>query len=108
MYDQDATDALRMQLRAMKEIGANQEAFDAATARNVLHEDLGYYRSKSTEYALDEATRDKLLAHARQDAAHAVYAASTAARQVEKMRRQVICLLLLILAAMVWLLLRQS
>lgn len=108
MHDQDATEALRMQLRAMKDLGADQRAIDAATARNVLHEDLGYFRSKSTEYVLDEATRDKLLAHARQDAAHAVYAALTAAREVKKLRHQVISMLLLVLAAAVWLLLRPS
>lgn len=106
MHDQNATEALRLQLRAMKELGADQQAIDAATAQNVLHEDLGYFRSKSTEYSLDQGARDKLLAHARQDAAHAVYAASTAAREVRRLRAIIVGLFLPIGAALIWLIVR--
>ncbi|WP_108462257.1 hypothetical protein [Devosia naphthalenivorans] len=106
MHNQDAVEALRMQLRAMKELGAGQPEIDAATARNVLHEDLGYFRSKSADYSLDQDTRDKLLAHARQDAAHAVYAASTAARGVRQLRLIILGLLLPILLGLAWLIVR--
>ena len=100
-HEQDAVDDLRLQLRTMRELGADQQAIDAATARNVLHEDLGYYRSKTTDYLLDEGVRDKLLAHARQDAAHAVYAANTAATEVRKLRLFLFCLAVPVLAASV-------
>jgi hypothetical protein len=48
------------------------EAINAAIAKNVLHEELGYYSDQPCSYNLDQSTRDTLLAHARQDAAHAL------------------------------------
>ena len=83
---QTAEEHLRLKIRAMREIGATQDDIDAATAQSVLHEDLGYFASKSAEYNLDQGTRDKLLSHARQDAAHAVYAASSTARELRRLR----------------------
>jgi hypothetical protein len=42
-------------------------------AKNVLHEELGYFSDgKEIDYNLDEATRDRLITHGRQDAAHAL------------------------------------
>jgi hypothetical protein len=43
-----------------------------AVAQNVLHEDLGLHADEPRYYDLDQETRDRLLAHARQDAAHAL------------------------------------
>ena len=99
MFDQSAEDALRKQIRIMRQMGAGQDAIDAKTAQNVLHEDLGYFDSKSAAYDLDPPTRDKLLAHARQDAANAVYAAMTAAREVKRLRKMV-CIFGLIVVAL--------
>lgn len=46
-----------------------------ARARNVLHDDLGYFDdSGKVDYDLDQPTRDRLLAHARQDVAMLYYA----------------------------------
>lgn len=95
MMEEDAHAALRSKLWAMRELGATQAEIDAVTAQNVLHEDLGYYRTKTAEYDLDQAHRDKLLAHARQDAAHAVYAGNSAEREVRKLRTLVLLLLAL-------------
>ena len=40
-------------------------------AKNVLHDELGYFSdSDDDDYGLDETTRDRLIAHGRQDAAH--------------------------------------
>ena len=41
-------------------------------ARNVLHEDLGHFGEPESSYHLDEKTRDRLIAHARQDAANSM------------------------------------
>lgn len=87
MFHGRADEELRAQIKVMREMGATQAAIDAKMAQNILHEDLGYFASKTTEYDLDPQTRDKLLAHARQDAAHAVYAAMSAANEVRKLRR---------------------
>ena len=38
----------------------------------MLDEDLGLYSDPPRYYDLDQETRDRLLAHARQDAAHAL------------------------------------
>jgi hypothetical protein len=82
-----AEDDLRMRLRAIREIGDDRGFANATIARNVLHEDLGYFDTSLQTYNLDEATRDRLLVHARQDAAHAVIAAGSLAKEVRKLRR---------------------
>lgn len=105
LTNQSAEEYLRQKIRVMREIGASQDNIDAATAQNVLHEDLGYFASKSAEYDLDQATRDKLLSHARQDAAHAVCAATTVAREVRRLRGMVAVMVfvtLALLAAEIW------
>lgn len=49
---------------------SKREDYEASFARNILHEDLGYIGDDTqTCYHLDEDTRDRLIAHARQDAA---------------------------------------
>lgn len=98
IFDQSAEDALRAQIRVMRQMRAGQDAIDAKTAQNVLHEDLGYFSSKTAAYDLDPPTRDKLLAHARQDASHAVYASMTVAREVRRLRGTVCIFGLLIVA----------
>jgi hypothetical protein len=42
------------------------------TARNVLQEDLGRFKGHQPDYHLHQTVRDRLLAHTRQDAAHAL------------------------------------
>lgn len=87
MKEISAEGDLRMRLLAIREVGNDQRLVDATIARNVLHEELGYFDRPLQIYNLDEATRDRLLVHARQDAAHAVIAAGTLAKELRKLRR---------------------
>jgi hypothetical protein len=100
-----AEDDLRMRLRAIREIGDDQGFADATIARNVLHEDLGYFDAPLQTYNLDDATRDRLLVHARQDAAHAVITVGSLAKEMRKLRRMLTLSLgisvMLVLAAIV-------
>jgi len=89
--------------------GSHQASIDAATARNILHEELGYFTDEQTVYHLDEPTRDRLIAHTRQDAAHSVLAAATNAKalaELKRLLRIIIVLLLIITALMVFSLFR--
>lgn len=66
-------DHLRQQLAFAKDMGARDGSIlNSIVAKNVLHEDLGRFDSFLPRYNLDEDTRDRLIVHARQDAAHAV------------------------------------
>ena len=103
--EQTAEENLELTLRAIRRIGGGQEELDAATARNVLHEELGYFKSKATSYSLDEATRDRLIVHGRQDASHAVMAAITAGKRVRKLERMVwvlIVAIVMLVVVQVW------
>ncbi len=63
----------KVALDTQKLLKQSDESMDAEFARLILHEDLGYLKKTwPTSYSLDEETRDRLIAHARQDAAHAV------------------------------------
>ena len=52
---------------------------------------MGFYANTDAlpVYELDEATRDRLIAHARQDAAHAVINASTLMDEVQGLKTMV-------------------
>jgi hypothetical protein len=53
-----------------------------ALGRNVLREELGEFGDwEGASYALDQATRDRLLAHAREDAAASAAMAKSAFRE---------------------------
>lgn len=74
-------------------------------SRNTLMDDMGEYDdSLCYAYDMDEITRDRLIAHARQDAAMAFYAASDAHREASAARRWSWFSFLLILAVLykVW------
>jgi len=72
-----AKEALKAELDAIKSLRGDASMIDAAIGRNILREDLGEYKTDwLASYSLDEHTRDRLIAHARQDAAHAVLIAS--------------------------------
>lgn len=68
--------------------GDDQPFIDFMTSRNILHEDLGYIETVQTFYHLDEATRDRLLAHARQDAALAVLNVGSLRKEITALRTQ--------------------
>ena len=74
-----AEKALRARLHLIRQIDPGDDiGANHATARNVLHEELGQFGTPSMSYALDDRTRDILLVHARQDAAWAALNAKTA------------------------------
>lgn len=86
-----ALESLRLALQAVKQVeGGSPDAMNAATARNVLHEELGYFGPPERQpYLLSEETKDTLLVHARQDASHAVMNASVAMAQASRAVRAV-------------------
>jgi hypothetical protein len=51
-----------------------QSKINAAVARNILREETGFFGEETDFpfYGLDDETRDRLLAHCRQDTAHAL------------------------------------
>jgi hypothetical protein len=76
-----------------------------AMAFNVLQKDLGEFEDSTTiDYGLDESTRDRLIAHARQDAAMAFYAAQAAYREAANARllSWLSFILLLVILYKVW------
>jgi hypothetical protein len=92
MREQTADEALKIQLRSSREMlpsRSDKEASDnGVIARNTLHMELGYYSDKQLEYHLDEATRDRLTVHTRQDAAHALLNTITLMKEVRKINRR--------------------
>jgi hypothetical protein len=98
MERQSADEAWAGQLRVLHNLKATDEEIDAARARNILHEELGYFEGDLPRYGLDDATRDRLLAHIRQDVAHSVYAATVAGRKVKALQGAVGLLTLLVIA----------
>lgn len=91
----EAESALRSQLKFIKDMGGGRTQQDAAIARNVLHEDLGYYDGQQSIYNLDDDTRDRLITHARQDAAHAVISAASIYQEVLSIKRRVAFLMVI-------------
>lgn len=74
---QSAEEALKLQIRALRDWTYPgdpklEDQIRQAIAKNLLDEDLGLYGDPPRYYDLDQATRDRLLVHARQDAAHAL------------------------------------
>jgi hypothetical protein len=93
----DAIEHLRQQIAFARETGATSpSALNAVAGRNVLHEDLGRFSSRLPHYRLNEDTRDRLIAHARQDAAHALLNTATLLDSVRNLRRMVALLAILL------------
>jgi hypothetical protein len=90
--EQSADEALKMQLRMSRDmlpVGSDKEASDnEIVARNTLHMELGYYTDRGPEYNLNEATRDRLIVHTRQDAAHALLNTITLMKEVRRINRR--------------------
>lgn len=74
--DHTADEELKAALNAIKLIPASKRQKKklvwSALSKNVLHDDLGYYSDSADTnaiYNLSDETRDRLIAHSRQDAA---------------------------------------
>lgn len=91
MTKENGEEDLRRRLHTAREIHGPNEDWDRVAnqivAQNVLHSDLGYHSDYLPTYALDNATRDRLLAHARQDAAHVVSNTISLMREVRWLKR---------------------
>jgi hypothetical protein len=68
-------------------------------ARNVFQEEIGRYGEFDMEYRFNQKTNDILLAHGRQDAAHALLNTSSLLEQGAKISAQLRILNVLTLAA---------
>jgi hypothetical protein len=69
--------------------GTDKEAFvNRVTAKEILQEEMGQRSLPQREYGLDQTTRDRLLAHTRQDAAHALLNTMTLMKEVRELRRR--------------------
>jgi hypothetical protein len=70
---QERVEALKATLSAQHMVGQRGPHWrNHAVALNTLEQDLGYFGRDVACYDVDEPARDRLLAHARQDAAHAL------------------------------------
>ncbi|MBY5768570.1 hypothetical protein HFN63_00285 [Rhizobium leguminosarum] len=93
---QTAEQDLQARLQAIRTVGGGQAEVDATIARNILHEDLGHFDGQLTIYHLDDATRDRLIAHSRQDAALAVLNVGTLTKEVRGLRRLILAVVMLL------------
>jgi hypothetical protein len=88
-----AVEHLKMQLSMARDMGTkDSNSLNAIAARNILHEELGRFRERQRNYNLDPETRNRLLVHARQDAAHALLNTSSVLDQIRTLKRLVIVL----------------
>jgi hypothetical protein len=93
-----ADEHLKMALAMAKDMGwKDPNALNRVVARNVLHDDLGRFKGRLHVYHLNDDTRDRLLAHARQDTAHALINTATLLDQVKALRRTVNLLVVLMI-----------
>lgn len=89
LFGQSAQEAYQAAVQAAEALHgkgtlASESAQNDALGANVLHEELGYYGPPdSPTYELDDETRNRLLAHARQDIA-AIYGYTKSAFQTAK------------------------
>jgi hypothetical protein len=87
---QTAREALALAMKAQQLIhvrGSNlTKQYNHISARNVLDAELGKYFDQQPIYHLDQDTRDRLLVHARQDAAEALCHASCLMDEVHKLK----------------------
>jgi hypothetical protein len=87
LFDMKGDDAWLVKLRQHRKLGSTQQTIDAESARHILHEELGYYADAATAqraYHLDDETRDRLIAHARQDSSHAIFAIASLASEMRR------------------------
>jgi hypothetical protein len=97
-------EAARSEIRSRREVGQHgHHVVNGAVARETLNQDLGYHSdSVNHAYGLDDPTRDRLIAHARQDAAHAMLNGVTA----YKAARAAMWIGLLNAALLIWVLVK--
>lgn len=91
-------DALMFAIKAQRSLGMKGDSWDNyAVARDTLNGDLGLAGKQRDAYNLDQNTRDILLAHARQDAAHALCNSISLLNRIKNLNRVIYCLTVLII-----------
>ncbi|MCJ2112970.1 hypothetical protein MKK64_17455 [Methylobacterium sp. E-025] len=84
------SERIKAGLWANHALGVKGDSADGGViARETLHDELGYNGPPETQYDLDQGTRDILLAHARQDAAHALCNSIALLKRVKELTRAV-------------------
>jgi uncharacterized membrane protein YccC len=97
-----AEEHLRQQLSFARDMGTKDPSnLNSIAARNILHEDLGRFDTILHRYQLDDDTRNRLIAHVRQDAAHALLNTATLLQQVRALRRGLRIVLVLVFLLLV-------
>jgi hypothetical protein len=73
MGREDAEATLRDILDSLEKYGPTESNRNLIVAKNTMDEELGRFgKEHLNEYHFDELTRDRLVVHTRQDAAHAL------------------------------------
>jgi hypothetical protein len=94
-----AEEHLRQQLSFAKDTGTKDAStLNSIVAKNVLHDDLGRFDTFPKWYQLDNDTRDRLIAHTRQDAVHALLNTVTLLEQIRTLQRGLRIVLVLVFA----------
>lgn len=94
--------ALAAALQAHKEFGRRGAFYrNEVLARNVLHQELGWHAEEPMTYEMGEDVRDRLIAHCRQDAAHAVLNGASALDAIKSLRR-LLCLQFVIIVVLLF------
>ena len=97
MSDVKARDALAGSIKAQRAIGMKGHNWDNyAVAQNILHEEIGHVAPNhplgQPHYEFDTTIRDRLLAHGRQDTAHALANTTSLLKEVQILNRNIIIL----------------
>ncbi len=91
-------DHIRFAINAQREVGMRGDSWDNhAVALATLSGDLGAGGKQRAPYYLDDMTRDILIAHSRQDAAHALLNTISLLTRVRQLTLLVYLLLALVL-----------
>jgi hypothetical protein len=90
MDSREAAEAdLTSTLKAWRSMGMTSEHQEnLAIAKNVANEEMGRYGEHAIEYSLSQKTKDTLLSHGRQDAAHALCNTKSILDQNERISAQ--------------------
>lgn len=99
--------ALQSSIAALKLVGKTGDSWrNHAVAQNTLQDELGEFPANfQSHYELDEATRDRLLAHTRQDSAHALLNTISLLLRLQWLQRQLTIFMLVtvgLLTAIAW------
>ncbi len=86
---QSSEEALQSKLKAARTWGGKQTEVqtNATISQNILHGDLGYHSDTMPDYSLSDGVRDRLLAHARQDASLAALQAASTLNALRSIKR---------------------